>query len=93
MRRACDLIMAGDFFNALADLTPEAMAEAMNLGMGMTGLPLPESYELSTPQQVGEDTRYDVTFKSGVREMRAFASWRQIDGAWKITSIGIESTT
>jgi hypothetical protein len=93
MRRACELIMAGDFFSAMADLTPEAMADAMNLGMGMTGLPLPEGYELEAPEQVGEDTRYHVTFKSGERRMRAFANWRQIDGAWKIAAIGIESTT
>jgi hypothetical protein len=93
MRRACDLIMAGDFFNAMADLTPEAMAEAMNLGMGMQGLPLPESYVLSEPEQTGDDTRYEVTFKAGEREMIAFAAWRQIDGAWKIASIGIVSTT
>jgi hypothetical protein len=93
MRRACELIMKGDFFAAMADLTPEAMADAMNLGAGMTGIPLPESYELSQAEPSGEDTRYRVVFKAGDREMRAFADWRQIDGAWKITAIGIEATT
>jgi len=93
MRRACDLILKGDFFSAMADLTPEVMADAMNLGAGMTGIPLPDSYELSAPESVGEDTRYRVVFKAGTREMRAFAHWRQFDGAWKITAIGIESTT
>ncbi len=93
MARCCSLIMAGDFFTAMADLTPEAMADAMQLGAGMTGIPLPETYEIGPPETVGEDTRFHVLFKSGVREMRAFATWRQIDGTWKIVAIGIESTT
>jgi hypothetical protein len=93
MRRACDLILQGDFFSAMSELTPEAMNDAMALGAGLTGIPLPQSYELSPPRQVGEDTRYDVVFRAGEREIRAFAGWRLIGDDWKITSIGIESMT
>jgi len=39
MRRACDALIAGDLFTAMADLTNEALNEAMSISAGITQVP------------------------------------------------------
>ena len=91
MRRACDSIMRGDIMTALADLTPEAFQEAMVMGANITALPTPESYEFESREELPDGThRYVVRFKTSAQDVIARASWKLIDGGWKITSISAE---
>jgi hypothetical protein len=90
MRRACDLILAGDFFAVAADLTPEAYNDAMLLATGLTGVPLPDSYTLASHSVSGADHVFRVTFHTSVRDFDATAAWREVDGAWKIASIKVD---
>ena len=89
MRRACDAILAGDIYGAMADLTPEAVNEAMGLAAGITTVPMPQSYELDSHEVLNGDHRYGVVFQTSGPELRAQATWRLVDGAWKIVSIGV----
>ena len=89
MRRACDALLQGDVYTAMADLTPEAVNEAMALAAGLTAVPAPESYELDSHEEDAGEHRYGVRFKTSAQDFRATASWRQVDGAWKIISIRI----
>ena len=89
MRRACDAILQGDVFTAMADLTPEAVTEAMALAVGLTAVPTPLSYEIESHESDGREYRYGVLFRTSAQDFRASASWREVDGAWKITSIRI----
>jgi hypothetical protein len=89
MRRACDAILQGDIYTAMADLTPEAVNEAMSLAAGLTAVPMPQSYDIESHEEVDGEHRFGVRFKTSAQDFRASASWRAFDGAWKITSIKI----
>jgi hypothetical protein len=91
MRRACDSIMRGDIMTALADLTPEAFQEAMVMGANIVSLPTPESYEFTSREQLPDGThRFVVRFRTSAQDIIAKASWKQLDGYWKITSISAD---
>ena len=90
MRRVCDAILVGDFYGAMADLTPEAANEAMMLGAGLAGAALPESYVIESHEEMDGAHRFGVRFVTSARDFRASATWKAIDGFWKITAIGVE---
>lgn len=90
MRRACDAILTGDVMAAMQDLSPEAFNDAMAMGANVAMLPTPQSYEFEVSETVGDEERFVVRFKTSAQDIIAKASWRQIDGAWKIVSITAE---
>jgi hypothetical protein len=90
MRRACDFILAGDFFSAMADLTPEAANEAMALAGSISGVAMPTSYEIVSSQEWEGLHRFRIHFVTPDRQFMTWANWRQIDGAWKIVALGVE---
>jgi hypothetical protein len=90
MRRACDAILRGDIMAAMADLSPEAFNEAMAMGANIAMLPMPTSYEVESRGESAGEHRFVVRFKTSAQDLVARASYRQIDGAWKITSISAE---
>jgi len=90
MRKACDAILRGDIMSALSGLTPEAFAEAMALGAEITALPTPESYVIESQEEIDGEFRFRVRFKTSSRDIVANATWRLVDGAWKITHISAD---
>ena len=90
MRRACDAIMRGDVMTAMQDLSPEAFNEAMAMGANIAVLHTPVSYDFESREVVDGDHRFVVRFKTSAQDVIARASWRNIDGAWKIVSISAE---
>jgi hypothetical protein len=90
MRRACDAILQGDVMTAMADLSPEAFNEAMIMGGQISSVPTPESYSIESHEESNGVHRFQVRFKTSVRDVMAHATWRQIDGAWRITSISAD---
>ena len=90
MRRACDAILRGDLMSAMQDLSPEAFNEAMQLGADISMLPTPQSYTVESREVVDGEHRYVVRFKTSAQDIVARAYWRQLDGAWKITSIAAD---
>ena len=91
MRATCDAILRGDMMGALQELTPEAFNQAMTLAAETLALPTPESYELESHQELADgEHRFRVRFKTTSQDIVASASWRQIDGVWKITAIAAE---
>ena len=93
MRAACDAILAGDFMTAMAELSPQAMAEAMTMAAGFTGAPMPTSYGIDSEDVVDGEHVFKLHFNSGEREMKAHCTWGQIEGTWKIVKIGVDSIT
>jgi hypothetical protein len=93
MRRACDAILRGDLMTAMADLSPEAFNEAMAMGANIAMLPLPTSYEVESREESAGEHRFVVRFKTSAQDLLARAAYRQVDGAWKITSISAEGLT
>ena len=90
MRRACDAILRGDVMTAMADLSPEALNEAMIMGGQISALPTPESYDVESHQESNGEHRFHVRFKTSARDIVARATWRQIEGAWRIVSISAD---
>ena len=90
MRRACDAIIAGDFVTAMADVTPEALAQAIGLGAGLTNIPPPESYEIESKGVLESEQRFSVSFRAETKYLIATIGWREIEGAWKISSIRLD---
>ena len=92
MRACCDAIIAGDFMTAMAELSPQAMAEAMQMAGNFTGAPMPTSYAIDSEEVVNGDHVFKLHFANGERSLNATCGWGQIEGAWKITTIHIDST-
>ena len=93
MRACCEAILAGDFMTAMAELSPEAMAQAMTLAGSFTGAPMPTSYAIDSEDVVNGQHVFKLDFSSGERGLRANCTWGQVEGAWKIVAIGVESVT
>jgi hypothetical protein len=92
MVRVCNALLAGDFLSIAADLTPEAYADAMALVPAITGATtsLPESYVIESHTVEDDVHRFRARFKTASRDFTGIATWRQVDGAWRIASIRLE---
>ena len=91
MRATCDAILRGDMMGALAELTPEAFNQAMNLAATTMALPTPESYSVESHEESANgEHSFRVRFKTSSQDIVADASWRQFDGVWKITAIAAQ---
>ena len=93
MRAACEAILAGDFMTAMAELSPQAMSEAMMMAGSFTGAPMPTSYDIDSEEVVDGEHVFKLHFSSGEREMHCNCTWGQVEGAWKIVGIGVDSVT
>jgi hypothetical protein len=91
LRRACDAILAGDYMSAMTDLTQEAMNDAMALGATLTTVPVPQSYAVESHETPGTDERFVVRFATTMGDFRATVTYRQIEGAWKIVALAVET--
>ncbi len=91
MRGVCDAILRADYVAATADLTPEALTQAMGLAAGVSAVPaLPESYVVEDAGIAGAEQRFHVVFKAGEQKLGATVGWRRVEGAWKIGSIALD---
>jgi hypothetical protein len=93
MRRTCDAILRGDIMTAMADLSPEALNEAMMMGANIAMLPMPQSYAVESREEAGGEHRFVVRFKTSAQDIVARATWRDMGGAWKIVSISADGLT
>jgi hypothetical protein len=93
MRATCDAIVRGDIMTAMQELTPEAFSQAMALGAEITALPTPEGYIIESEEEADGVHSFRVRFKTTSRDIVAVASWRQIEGVWKITHLAADGLT
>jgi hypothetical protein len=87
MERVCGLILQGNLVAIAAELTPEAYADAMALAPALAGTGLPVGYEVEAHETDGEQHHFRVRFKTPPSDTTGIATWRRVDGAWKIASI------
>lgn len=83
--RNCEALIAGNFAQIFADMTPQAMAKLSQSAGAQVGGPLPQltAYEVVSREQEGDEHLYDVRFSGDVR-FGVKARWREIDGQWKL---------
>ena len=87
IRSVCEQVLAGDYVNAMSQVTPEALAQVMSLGAGMMNLPQPEGYEIKGGNEVDGEFRFQVCFYAEAQELHATVGLREVDGTWLISSV------
>jgi len=96
VERNAEAVMSGNFNQLMADITPEALAQMMQMApqggqVSLTQMPNITGYEI-TPVGPEEDSFvYHVTFTSTIGRATAAATWKQVVGQWKITAINVVS--
>ena len=94
--RNAQAIMTGNLSQLMADITPDVMAQVMAMGAQAGGLspaqmPNIESYDIEEMPPEGDAEIFQVTFHSNAGTATISASWKQVMGQWKITSVTLIS--
>ena len=95
--RNAQAIMTGNLSQLMADITPEVMAQVMAMGsqapagLSITQMPNIQGYEIVDKGVQGDVEVFDVTFRSDIGSATIAASWKQVMGQWKITSVSLVS--
>lgn len=96
--RNAEAVVAGNFSQIMADITPEALTQMMQMGASAGGLnpaqlPNISAYAIAEAGQTedGEGEIFQVAFTAAAGTATLEATWRQVAGAWKITAIRLVS--
>jgi hypothetical protein len=90
VNQTCQALMMGDVMKVMSDFTPEALAAAMASASGITAVPSLIGYEVRSHDIDGEDHLFGIAFKTSEGEVTAKATWREVEGAWKITALDVD---
>jgi hypothetical protein len=87
----CQAVLTGDLMRIMGDLTPEALGKLMagGGGGGMGAMPTLTGFDIMSHDEQGTDHVFKVKF-SGDQEFVATATWRDVDGQWKIADLAME---
>lgn len=96
VERNAQAVMSGNLTQIMADITPEALAQMMQMGAQAGGLspaqmPNIEGYEVEEKGMEADAEVFHVTFRSPVGRATLGTSWKQIMGQWKLTAIELVS--
>ncbi len=92
VERNAEAVMTGNLTRIMADITPEALAQMMQMGAQAGGLspaqmPNIEGYEIAEMGTDGDAEVFHVTFRSAIGTATLGTSWKQIMGQWKLTAV------
>ena len=96
VERNAQAVMSGNLTQIMADITPEALAQMMQMGAQAGGLspaqmPNIEGYEVEEMGTEGDAERFHVTFRSSAGTATLGTLWKQIMGQWKLTAVDLVS--
>ena len=96
--RNAQAVVAGNFSQIMADLTPEALTQMLQMGASAGALspaqmPTITGYELVEAGQTedGQGEVFQVTFTAPIGTATLEGTWRQVAGQWKITAASLVS--
>lgn len=94
--RNAQAVMSGNLSQIMADITPEALTQMMQMasaagGLSPASMPNIESYSIDELPVEGEAHPFNVTFTSAIGNATLGATWKQVMGQWKITAIALVS--
>ncbi|OAI40522.1 hypothetical protein AYO38_05820 [bacterium SCGC AG-212-C10] len=96
--RNAQAVMTGNLAQIMADITPEALTQLMQLGaaasgagLSITSMPSITGYELTDLGPDGDAEVFQATFTSDAGTATLSAKWKQILGQWKITEVAVVS--
>jgi hypothetical protein len=96
VERNARAVMTGNLTQVMADITPEALAQMMQMGAQAGGLspaqmPNIEGYDIAEKGIEGDAEVFHVTFRSSMGTATLSTSWKQIMGQWKLTAVQLVS--
>jgi hypothetical protein len=96
--RSAQAVMTGNLAQLMADITPEALTQLMQLGaaasaggLSITSMPSMTGYELTELGPDGDAEVFQATFSSSAGTATLATKWKQILGQWKITEVAVVS--
>lgn len=98
--RNAQAVMSGNLTQVMADVTPEALAQMMQMGAQAQAaglqtpqsLPSIQSYTLETVSEDDEEgSVFNVTFHSEAGTATLATRWKRIMGQWKIAGVELVS--
>ncbi|MFN0096695.1 MAG: hypothetical protein ACKVVT_18210 [Dehalococcoidia bacterium] len=87
-------VVAGNFPQLMADITPEALAQLMALapqggGLSLTSMPNISGHEVTPIRADGDSFVYHVAFQSDAGTATIAATWREVLGQWKVVALAL----
>jgi hypothetical protein len=97
--RNAQAVMNGNLTQVMADITPEALAQMMQMGAQAQAaglqtpqtLPSIQSYTLETVSESAEEGVFKVTFHSQAGTATLSTRWVPVMGHWKIAGVELVS--
>ena len=100
--RTAQAVVAGNLAQLMADITPEALGQLMQLGaqaqgsgsgLSLTNMPNMTGYEIKQAPAVADGEVFHLTFDSSAGSATIATTWKQVFGQWKITAIALVAAT
>ena len=96
VERTAEAVKTGNFAQLMSDITPEAIAQLMQLapaggGLSLMSMPAISGYELQELPPEGDARVWQLAFLSPAGRATLAASWKQVLGQWKITGVRLVS--
>lgn len=99
VERTAEAVKSGNFAQLMADVTPEAIAQLMQMApagagqLSITSMPAISGFDITEQPMEGDAHVFQVAFHSSIGRATLAGSWRNILGQWKVTGVrlvGIE---
>ncbi|MGI8927155.1 MAG: hypothetical protein ACR2HN_11000 [Tepidiformaceae bacterium] len=94
--RNAEAVMAGNLAQIMADITPDALAQMMQMaaaagGINPAALPGITAYEVAEAGAEGDAETFNVTFISPAGRATLSVTWKPVIGQWKIAAVALGS--
>ncbi len=90
VNQSCQALLTGDLMRLIADFTPDALAAVMASAANIASVPALIGYSVQSHEAQGEEHVFRVAFTTSAGEVIANATWKDVEGFWKITSLTLE---
>lgn len=94
-------VMEGNITQVMADITPEALGQMMQMGASAraAGIPTPtampgiESYQIEPTGETADEASFDVTFVSPAGTATLATTWKRVLGRWKVAGVSLAAAS
>jgi hypothetical protein len=96
VERNAQAVVAGNFAQLMADITPEALAQMMQMapaggGFNLASMPSITGCEVEAKGQEGDAYLFHVILAAELGRATLGLTWKQILGQWKVTGVALVS--
>jgi hypothetical protein len=88
--QSCGALMSGDIMRLMTDFTPEALTSLMASASSITSVPALTGFDIQSHDTDGDQHIFRILFKTSEGDVTAHATYKDVDGFWKITNLTID---